>query len=131
MSSNTTVSIKTTTIPNLPVTSNPQPDDLVIIEHTEPGNTVSVTSKIRVADLFSNSNSGGSVETGIITSANIDLEDFYYISTPQLFIRANDTINPPYSPMQPKQLWFDDNYIYVTTLSGEVKRVALSVIESS
>lgn len=96
-----TATLKSTTIPNLPTFTNPQPTDWVIVEHTEPSANGSVTGKISIQDIAR--------YTGILS---IPITNVTPSSSSTTSIKGNT--------------WSDGNYLYVTTDTNVVKRVALS-----
>lgn len=115
MTTNTsTQSFKSTTIPALPLTANPQPNDLLIIEHTEPGANLSVTSKISLINLTSQS--------------NLVQADAKVLSTKNLIIRNSNTTpaNSTSTSILEGTIWWDTNFLYVSTANNIVKRTALS-----
>lgn len=93
-------------------TTSPSPDDLLVIVDS-PANTA-VTKKVSVANLLGNS------------SANVTLSNTAILSTMNHVNRRKQT--PANSTTTDTQgtWYFDDNYLYIVTSSGTLKRVALS-----
>lgn len=97
-----TATLKSTTIPNLPTTSNPQPGDWLVVEHTEPNSNTSNTCKVSISDVFN--------YVGVLS---IPVTNVSPANSTSLVVSKNT-------------IWSDGNYIYVATANSFVKRAALS-----
>lgn len=90
----------------------PSSDDLLVIVDSPAANAV--TKKVTVGNLLGNS------------SANVVLSNTSVLSAKIQVNRRKET--PPNSSTTDGQgtWWFDDNYIYVVTSTGTIKRAALT-----
>jgi hypothetical protein len=109
-----TATLKSTTIPNLPVTTNPQLNDFLIIEHTPPGSNTSVTSKITT--------------NNFLNQLSINQSNTEYIATSNLVVSSTKgtPANSTSSNVVTNSIWFDSDYIYVAVGNNVVKRALLS-----
>jgi hypothetical protein len=87
-------------------------DDLFILEHFT-SNTVSDTGAIKVKNLFGNVSCNTNITGNAIFSAN------------NLKVTKNTTPVSSSGSFNTRQIWFDDNYLYVSISPTTVKRVAL------
>lgn len=101
-------------ITELATLTSPTPDDLmVIVDQPATGNVA--TMHVTVGNLLNNS------------AANVTVGNTFYLSANNLLIRrkATSIVSSGTTDIQ-GSIWFDDNYIYVATANGTVKRAALS-----
>lgn len=91
---------------------SPSADDLLVIVDS-PANTA-VTKKVSVANLLGNS------------SANVTLSNTTVLSTKNHVNRRKETPSSSATSDAQGTWYFDDNYLYLVTSSGTLKRIALS-----
>ena len=104
-------------ITELTALTGPAGEDLLVIVDSPSSNAV--TKKITVANFLN------------AVAANVNVTNTYYItannvSVKNLTITRKETIVEGITSDKQGQMWFDDNYIYVCTANGTVKRAALS-----
>jgi hypothetical protein len=100
-------------ISELTALTAPSTDDLLVIVDAPSGNAV--TRQVTVQNFLNNS------------QANVTVSNTHYLSANNLVIRRKNTpvLSTGTSDVQ-GSIWFDDNYIYVATANGTIKRAALS-----
>lgn len=91
----------------------PSADDLLVIVDAPSSNAT--TMKVTVGNLLTNA------------ASNVVVKGAYYLSANNLQVtrKATPVISTGTTDLQ-GSIWFDDNYIYVATANGTVKRAALS-----
>lgn len=99
-------------ISELAALTAPAPEDLLVIVDSPA--TDAVTMKVTVGNLFGNN------------SSNVTIANTKYLSANNLIIRRKQTPNSGADPELQGSVFFDDNYLYVVTSNGTIKRVALS-----
>lgn len=90
----------------------PSSDDLLVIVDSPSSNAV--TKKVTVGNFFAN------------VAANVAVQDNYYLSTKNLIVRRKETPDPQTAVPPAGSFFFDDNYLYVVTSNGTIKRASLS-----
>ena len=100
-------------ISELTALAGPSADDLLVIVDSPSANAV--TKKVTVANFLAN------------TSANVTVKDSYTLSANSLIVRRKQTpdMSATAGALQ-GSIFFDDNYLYVVTSNGTIKRAALS-----
>lgn len=99
-------------ISELVATTSPSPDDLLVIVDSPSANAV--TKKVTVGSLMGNS------------SANVTVSNNAYLSAKNVIVRRKETPTSSATSDALGTIYFDDNYLYVTTSNGTVKRVPLN-----
>lgn len=100
-------------ISELTALTAPSPDDLLVIVDSPAANAV--TKKVTVGNFLTNS------------SSNVTVSDSKYLSANNLIIRRKRTPNASSEVGELQgSIFFDDNYLYVVTSNGTIKRAALS-----
>lgn len=101
-------------ISELTALTQPSPDDLLVIVDGPSSNT-SATKQVTVGNFLNNA------------AANVTVSNTHYLSANNLIIRRKQTpaTSSGTSDLQ-GSFWFDNNYIYVATANGTIKRAALS-----
>lgn len=99
-------------ISELTALTAPSPDDLLVIVDSPSSNAV--TRKVTVGNLFTNS------------SSNVTVSDTKYLSANNLIVRRKQTPNSSSDAELLGSIFFDDNYLYVVTSNGTIKRVSLN-----
>jgi len=100
-------------ISELTALTAPSPDDLLVIVDSPSSNAI--TKKVTVGDFLANS------------SSNVTVANTKYLSANNLIIRRKQTPNSSSTPGELQgSVFFDDNFLYVVTTSGTIKRIALS-----
>lgn len=105
----------------LPRANSAPGSSLIPIEIDPTG--IHVTQAISVTNLFGNV----AVDTAFVantTANNVTIDGRF--DTDALFIANTYTPNGSGDVIGERKLWFDANYLYVTTANNVVKRVALS-----
>lgn len=100
-------------ISELPALTSPAAEDLLVIVDAPSSNAV--TKQVTVGNLLNN------------VAANVTVSNTYYLSANNIQIKrkATPVVSSGTTDLQ-GSIWFDDNYIYVATANGTVKRAALS-----
>lgn len=96
----------------------PSADDLLVIVDSPSSNAI--TKKVTVGNLFSNVSSNVSLASAYTFTANNVTATNLKITRKEVVVSGSNTVNVQ------GQIWYDDNYIYVCTANGTVKRAALS-----
>lgn len=100
-------------ITDLTAITSPSPDDLLVIVDSPAANAA--TRKVTVGNFLANS------------SSNVTIANTKYLSANNLIIRRKQTPNASAEPAELQgSVFFDDNYLYVVTSNGTIKRVPLS-----
>lgn len=110
-------------ISELPVLTAPAAEDLLVIVDSPSSNAI--TKQVTVGNLFSN------------TSANVVIKDGYALNANLANITTARVMNIVVARKQTPSgsintadnmgsIWFDDDYIYVATANGVIKRATLS-----
>ena len=99
-------------ISELVATSSPSSDDLLVIVDAPAGSAV--TKKVTVGDLLGNS------------SANVVVSNSAVLSARNIINRRKETPVTSATQDPAGTLFFDDNYLYIATSNGTLKRVPLS-----
>ena len=99
-------------ISELAATVSPSPDDLLVIVDSPSANAI--TKKVTVGSLLANS------------SANVTVSNTNYLSAKNVLVRRKETpvAGTGTSDLQ-GAIFYDDNYLYIATAAGILKRVAL------
>lgn len=92
--------------------TSPSPDDLLVIVDTPSANAV--TKKVTVGALLGNS------------SANVTVSNNSFLSTRNMIVRRKETPIGSNTNDQLGTIYFDDNYLYIATSNGAIKRVPLN-----
>ena len=100
-------------ISELTALTQPSTDDLLVIVDSPANNAV--TKQVTVQNFFNNA------------AANVTVSNTYYLSANNLIVRRKQTpvTSSGTSDLQ-GAIWFDNDYIYVATANGTIKRAALS-----
>lgn len=101
-------------ISELTALTGPSADDLLVIVDSPSSNAI--TKKVTVGTFLNN------------TAANVTVSNTYYLQANNVLVSRQ--VSPATSNALPSAVkgtfWFDENYIYVCTANGTVKRSALS-----
>jgi hypothetical protein len=99
-------------ISELTALTSPSPDDLLVIVDSPAANAV--TMKVTVGNLLTNS------------SSNVTIANTKYLSANNLIVRRKQTPNTSSDAETQGTIFYDDNYLYVVTSNGTIKRIALT-----
>lgn len=99
-------------ISELTAITSPSPDDLLVIVDSPAANAA--TRKVTVGNFLANS------------SSNVTIANTKYLSANNLIIRRKQTPNSSADAELQGSVFYDDNYLYVVTSNGTIKRIPLS-----
>jgi hypothetical protein len=105
-------------ISELTALTSPSGDDLFVIVDSPSSNAI--TKKVTVAHAFNNTSANVTIKSGYYLNANNVYANNLMVTRKQTPVVSTGTSDVMGS------IWFDDNYVYVATANGVVKRAALS-----
>jgi hypothetical protein len=106
-----------------PLTSPGAEDVLVIVDkvsNTVSNTTTYTTKNVTVSNFLGNTSANVTIKSGYYINANNAVVNNFIIARKQTPVSSSGTSD------KAGMMWFDDNYVYVATANGTIKRAALS-----